>query len=114
MEKVNKIILDNGLTFLHSQVNRSPVASLVVWVKAGSSAEEPSEYGIAHMCEHNVFKGTKRRGVGVISEEAEFAGGDINAWTSYDETAFHLTLPIKEIDLGMDILPRTHDTVPRT
>lgn len=104
MNKVNKVVLENGLTLLHSQVDRAEVVSLVVWVKAGSAAETSTEYGIAHMCEHNVFKGTKRRAVGQISAEAEFAGGDINAWTSYDETAFYITLPSQHAELGMDLL----------
>ncbi len=104
MQNINRIVFDSGLTLVHQEINAAPVVALMVWVKAGSAVEKPEEFGIAHMCEHMVFKGTERRGVGEISHLAESAGGDINAWTSYDETVFHITLPVSQADLGMDIL----------
>src|SRR5262245_50779906 len=51
-----------------------------------------------------LFKGTERRGVGRIAQEIEAAGGDINAWTSFDQTVYHLVLASRYFDTGLDIL----------
>jgi zinc protease len=54
-----------------------------------------------------LFKGTKKRGVGQIAREVESAGGEINAWTSHDETVYHLVLASRFFDTGLDILADT-------
>jgi zinc protease len=51
-----------------------------------------------------LFKGTERRGVGEIAGEVEGAGGRINAFTSFDTTVYHLTLPSRELSIGIDVL----------
>jgi zinc protease len=99
--------LDNGLEVVLEENHVAPVVAFQAWVKIGS-ADEPSELaGIAHVFEHMLFKGTKRRGVGQIAREVEGSGGEINAWTSHDETVYHLVLASRFFDAGLDILADT-------
>ena len=51
-----------------------------------------------------LFKGTARRGVGEIARAVEAAGGDINAWTSFDQTVYHLVMASRDLNVGLDIL----------
>ena len=72
---------------------QSPVVALCLWVKAGSCDEDPDQLGAAHFVEHMLFKGTRSRGVGQVALEVEALGGDINAFTTYDHTAYFATVP---------------------
>jgi zinc protease len=99
--------LPNGLEVVLEENHAAPVVAFQAWVKVGSADEPPELAGISHLCEHMVFKGTGRRGVGQIAQEVERAGGEINAWTSYDETAYHLVLANTYFDTGLDILADT-------
>jgi zinc protease len=96
--------LDNGLEVVLEENHAAPVAAFQAWVKVGSADESPQVAGIAHVFEHMLFKGTQKRGVGQIAQEVESAGGEINAWTSYDETVYHLVLASEFFDTGVDIL----------
>jgi zinc protease len=96
--------LPNGLTVVLQENHAAKVVAFQAWVSVGS-ADEPLELaGIAHVFEHMLFKGTARRGVGQIAQEVEAAGGDINAWTSFDQTVYHLVLASRFFDTGLDIL----------
>lgn len=100
-----KYVLDNGLTVLVNEIPSSALVAVDVWVKTGSANE--GKYigsGITHFVEHMLFKGTTRRGVGVISDEARAMGGSINASTSHDFTAFTLSLPKDRLDKGLDLI----------
>ena len=99
--------LDNGLEVVLEENHAAPVVAFQAWVKIGSADEPPELAGIAHMFEHMLFKGTKKRGVGQIAREVESAGGEINAWTSHDETVYHLVLASRFFDTGLDILADT-------
>ncbi len=99
-----RVRLDNGLTVLLWPTPGAPAAAAQAWVDAGAANEKPDEIGAAHMLEHVLFKGTKRRGVGAIAHEIEAAGGDINAWTSYEQTVFHTIVPAGELGIGLDVL----------
>ena len=99
-----RFVLPNGLTVLVESLRHSPVVALQAWVRAGGADETEDVLGVAHLHEHMLFKGTPRRGVGEIARSVESAGGDINAWTSFDETVYHLTMERQEMALGVDIL----------
>jgi zinc protease len=99
--------LDNGLEVVLEENHAAPVVAFQAWVKIGSADEPPELAGIAHVFEHMLFKGTKRRGVGQIAREVEGSGGEINAWTSHDETVYHLVLASRFFDAGLDILADT-------
>jgi predicted Zn-dependent peptidase len=83
---LTKIVLDNGLSAVLLENHAAPVAALQVWVNVGSRYEQDDQAGISHVFEHMLFKGTEKRGVGEIAREVETAGGDINAFTSFDHT----------------------------
>ncbi|NOZ87211.1 MAG: insulinase family protein [Deltaproteobacteria bacterium] len=96
--------LDSGLEILHLVDPSSDIAAIQLWMKVGSFDEKEHESGMAHLMEHMLFKGTSKREVGAIAGDIEAAGGDINAWTSYDETVYHLVVPVEETALGLDVL----------
>ncbi|HET6283581.1 MAG TPA: pitrilysin family protein [Polyangia bacterium] len=99
-----KLTLQNGLRVVLEENHAAPVVAFQAWVGVGSADEPPELAGVAHVFEHMLFKGTAKRGVGQIAREVEAAGGDINAWTSFDETVYHLVLAAPFFDTGLDIL----------
>jgi len=103
-DKLERFTLPNGLEVLVKEDHARKVAAIQYWVMVGSADEEASERGISHLIEHMAFKGTERRGVGKIAAEIEALGGEINAYTSWDETVFHVTVPSNATLQGLDIL----------
>jgi len=97
-------VLPGGLTALLRETHLAPVVELQVWAAVGSADESPAEAGLAHFHEHMLFKGTARRGVGEVAGEVEGAGGRINAFTSFDVTVYHATLPSDRLETGLDVL----------
>jgi hypothetical protein len=95
--------LANGMEFVFCPSEGAYVVSIQCIVWAGSLDERKHERGVAHFLEHMLFKGTTNRGVGEIASMVEGAGGDINAYTTFDKTVFYLTLPTIQADLGFDV-----------
>jgi zinc protease len=102
--KAWRVVLDNGLTVLLQANHSAPVVALNMWVNVGSIYEQDAEAGISHVYEHMLFKGTTTRGVGEIAQEIEGAGGDINAFTSFDHTVYHITLASRFLDTGLAVM----------
>jgi zinc protease len=98
------VVLENGLTVLLQEHHTVPVVALNMWVKVGSVYETDEEAGISHVYEHMLFKGTTTRGIGEIAQEIEGAGGDINAFTSFDHTVYHITLASRFLDTGFAVI----------
>ncbi|HXC50965.1 MAG TPA: pitrilysin family protein [Candidatus Limnocylindrales bacterium] len=96
--------LANGMKVVIREDHFAPVVAEQVWVQAGGADETAIEAGIAHVHEHMLFKGTARRGVGEIAGAVESSGGSINAWTSWDQTVYHLVLASRFAGEGIDIL----------
>lgn len=96
--------LDNGLTVILAPSQTAPVVAVQAWVGVGSVDEADSRAGISHVFEHMLFKGTERRGIGEIARAIEAAGGEINAWTSFHNTVFHVVLASRDLDIGIDVL----------
>jgi len=101
---VTKYELENGLTVILDENHSSPVVAVNVWVKTGSACENEGEYGLAHVHEHMLFKGTEKRAVGEIARVIEGSGGDINAFTSFDETVYYVVIASRFQDTALDIL----------
>lgn len=99
-----KYTLDNGLTVILEQNHASPVVAVNVWVKVGSACEVEGEFGLAHVHEHMLFKGTEKRGVGEIARVIESSGGDINAFTSFDETVYYVVIASRFAETALDVL----------
>jgi zinc protease len=81
-----------------------PVTALQFWVRVGSGDESEAEAGLAHVHEHMIFKGTEQRGVGQVAGDIEALGGNINAWTSFDQTVYHIVVPSRFAAEGLDVL----------
>ncbi|MBN2263363.1 MAG: insulinase family protein [Prolixibacteraceae bacterium] len=82
--------LANGIRVVHQQVD-SPVAHFGVVVNTGSRDEEEHEQGMAHFIEHTLFKGTRKRKAYQIINRIEDVGGELNAYTTKEETAIYAT-----------------------
>ncbi len=104
MIKPQKIILENGITLLLIENHASPVIALNACFRVGSVVESPEEAGICHLIEHMIFKGTPTRQAGQIAASIEAAGGDINAYTSFDETVYYCTVSSRFFEEGLNIL----------
>lgn len=99
-----KTRFDNGLTVVIEENRSAPAVSIQMWVKVGGADETDEQAGISHVFEHMLFKGTQKRKTGKIASEIESVGGDINAYTSFDNTVYHLTVPSRSFLTGLDII----------
>ncbi len=99
-----KYQLKNGLKVLLLESHKSPVVSVQMWVRTGSADERKGEEGISHFIEHLVFKGTRKFGVGEIASTVEGSGGELNAYTSFDQTVFYVTISKEFIDQGLEVI----------
>src|SRR5690606_16992164 len=99
-------ILDNGLQVVVTPSSAAPLVAIYLWLEAGSLDERPGEEGAAHFVEHMIFKGTERRGVGRPATESEWLDGDLNAWTTYEQTVLHAAVQpsacSEELDVFVD------------
>lgn len=102
--KPNLFTLKNGMRVLLEENHVAPVVALQALITVGSADEKEEEAGICHMIEHMLFKGTKKRKVGEIAQDVEAAGGDINAYTSFDQTVYYISMATRFMDVGLDIL----------
>jgi len=103
-DRLHQFTLENGLKVILQENRTSPVVALQVWVKTGSADEKDDEAGMCHFIEHMIFKGTEKRKVGEMAKEIESLGGSINAYTSYDQTVYHITIASRYADIALDIL----------
>ena len=101
---VNVTRLASGLTVVTDAMPHLETASLGVWVGAGSRDEATDEHGISHLLEHMAFKGTRRRSARQIAEEIEAVGGDLNAATSVETTAYYARVLKADVPLALDVL----------
>ncbi|MBW6534129.1 MAG: insulinase family protein [Mariniphaga sp.] len=85
-----KYTLPNGIRLIHKYAD-SPVGHLGILINTGSRDEEPDEHGLAHFIEHSVFKGTKNRKAFHILSRIEDVGGELNAYTTKEETTLYST-----------------------
>ena len=96
--------LNNGLRIVTCSRPNTETVSLGIWIKTGSAYEDEKINGISHFLEHMVFKGTARRSALQITEEIENAGGQSNAYTSREFTAFYAKMLKNDAELAVDVL----------
>jgi predicted Zn-dependent peptidase len=96
--------LPSGLSVVTDRMPHLESASLGVWIGSGSRDENPDEHGISHLLEHMAFKGTKRRTARQIAEAIEAVGGDLNAATSVENTAYYARVLKADVPLALDVL----------
>lgn len=90
MQEFHTYTLPNGIRGIHRQVKGS-VAHCALVIGAGSRDELPGQYGLAHFTEHAFFKGTQRRRAWQVNCRLENLGGELNAFTTKEETTVHAT-----------------------
>ena len=103
-ENVKTTRLENGLTVLTDKMSDVRSATLGFWIKLGSRNEPKELNGIFHFIEHAVFKGTNKRNSLDIAVESDRLGGNFNAFTSHEETAFIIKVVDKNIPKALDLL----------
>ena len=96
--------LDNGLRVATQNMPGLETVSMGIWNYVGGRDETEINNGVAHLLEHMAFKGTKNRTALEIAETIENVGGDINAYTSKEITAYFVKLMAEDLSLGVDII----------
>ncbi|MFZ1575211.1 MAG: pitrilysin family protein [Chromatiaceae bacterium] len=101
--KVHERLLDNGLKVLVKEDHRAPIVTSQVWYKVGSSYEHGGLTGVSHLLEHMMFKGTEKLAPGEFSRIIAENGGDENAFTGRDYTAYFQTLAADRLPISFEL-----------
>ncbi|CAO3350926.1 M16 family metallopeptidase [Azospirillum melinis] len=104
MSSIRVTTLPNGLRVATDTMPDVQSVSLGCWVGVGTRNEAASVNGVAHLVEHMLFKGTRRRSAFRISEEIENVGGQLNAYTTREQTAYYAKVLHEDAPLALDIL----------
>ncbi len=99
-----KEYLENGIPVVMEPIGNVRSVSAGVWVKVGSRNEHPEQNGISHFLEHMFFKGTRKRTTKDIAVDIDTIGGDLNAFTSRENTAFYIKVLDEYLDRGLELL----------
>ncbi|MEH6630008.1 MAG: pitrilysin family protein [Halopseudomonas aestusnigri] len=94
--------LSNGLRVATDKQESVESVSLGAWIGVGARNEHADVNGVAHLLEHMVFKGTEKRSAYDIAEEIEAVGGQLNAYTSRENTAFYAKVLSDDVPLALD------------
>jgi zinc protease len=100
---VHEFTLENGLKLLIKEDHRAPVVVSQVWYKVGSSYEHDGITGISHALEHMMFKGTAKHPKGEFSRIISANGGEENAFTGTDYTAYFQTLEKSRLEISLQL-----------
>ncbi len=101
---IQRTDLPSGLTVVSEAIPGSRSASFGCWVRVGGRDEVAELAGASHFLEHLLFKGTDERPGREISEAIEAVGGELNAHTAHEHTAFYTRVPASAADVGLGLL----------
>ncbi|HEX5999215.1 MAG TPA: pitrilysin family protein [Hyphomicrobiaceae bacterium] len=101
---IHETRLANGMRVVSTRMPHLETVSMGIWVGVGARHETAPEQGISHLLEHMAFKGTERRSAREIAEEIEAVGGELNAATSLEMTAYFARVLAADTGLALDIL----------
>ena len=101
---IKQHLLPNGIRLIYEKMEHVRSVSMGVWVDTGSVRETSETAGASHLIEHMVFKGTERRNAEQIAIEMDAVGGNINAFTSKENTCFYAKVLDEHLDLVSDVL----------
>lgn len=99
-----KVVLDNGVRVVLERMSSLRSVALGVWATVGSRYEGKGEEGLSHFIEHMMFKGTKRRSSVQISHEIDALGGEMNAFTTHESTAYYVKVLDQQVGAAFDLL----------
>ena len=102
-EEVFETVLPNGLKVLLLENHKAPLVTFQVWYRVGSRNEEWGKTGLSHVLEHMMFKGTEKVGPEKFTRMIQENGGNFNAFTSYDYTAYYENLSSDRIQVAIDL-----------
>ena len=101
---VKKTVLDNGITILSDYMPHAYSVAMGVWIPRGSRHEAKDEFGLSHFYEHLVFKGTENRTALEIARSVEDKGGNLEAYTTRQETGFYAQIERSHLPLAVDVI----------
>ena len=96
-----EITLSNGLKVFLKEIHTAPIISSWLWYRVGSRDEVPGHTGVSHWVEHMQFKGTSQFPANILDKSISREGGQWNAFTYMDWTAYFETMPADKIDLAL-------------
>ncbi|MDP8987677.1 MAG: insulinase family protein [Actinomycetota bacterium] len=96
--------LPNGIRVVTEDVPSAHSVATGFWVGVGARDEGPGLAGASHFLEHLLFKGTEARTAASIAEAVDAVGGEMNAYTTHEYTAYYTRLPAGQLVLGLDLL----------
>lgn len=96
--------LSNGIRVVTERMPEARSVTLGVWVAVGGRDEPEHLAGASHFLEHLLFKGTADRSARAIAEAVDAVGGEMNAFTAREHTAYYARLPAERVELGLGIL----------
>lgn len=100
---MEKFTLDNGLKLIVKEDHRAPVAVIMVWYNVGSADEPGGMTGVSHALEHMMFKGTIKYPQGVFSKTIASLGGQENAFTNSDYTAYYEKIATTQLPTAFEL-----------
>ena len=100
---VSETVLPNGLKVLLKEDHKSPVVTFQVWYRVGARNERLGKTGMSHLLEHMMFKGTNKYGPKQFSRTVQRNGGNDNAFTSKDYTAYFENFAADRLELAMEL-----------
>ena len=101
---VRTTVLPNGLRVVTERMPQARSVTTGFWVGVGGRDEAAEVAGASHFLEHLLFKGTEDRSARAIASGVDARGGEMNAFTSREHTAYYTRLPDTELDFGLDLL----------
>jgi zinc protease len=101
--KVTEKVLPNGLKVLLKEEHKAPVVTFQIWYKVGARNEALGKTGMSHLLEHMMFKGAKKYGPKQFSQMVQKNGGNDNAFTSKDYTAYFENFASDRIEISLDL-----------
>lgn len=101
---IHEFTMSNGLKVIGIESHKSPVVSVQMWVRNGSADERQGDEGLSHFIEHLVFKGSRKYKMGEIAALVESCGGELNAYTSFDQTVFYVTISKNFYTTALDVV----------
>ena len=102
-EHVYEKVLDNGMKVILLENHKAPVATFQVWYRVGSRNEQWGKTGLSHMLEHMMFKGTEKVGPEEFSRIIQENGGNDNAFTSTDYTAYFENISADRVQVPISL-----------
>lgn len=102
--EIQTSVLSNGLKLIHQKVKDAPIYHCGIFINVGSRDERKEERGVAHFLEHLLFKGTSNRRAYHVISRLDSVGGELNAYTTKEETVVYASVLKKHTDRALDII----------